>query len=434
MSRRRSISCHNGCTAYPPASPGLWPVFVTASPLSADPEREQQQHEPDHCEQAEKEQQIRAHKCAEPRRAIGAAQLAIHVEWHIEHREKDREIAEDGQVQKPHDHEQQQHERNRVSDEDEMVISVESAAERKQQPHEGQRQRDQRPSEFIGVRLEFVEHQRGVREGLFEPMVDEEHPRIDLVARDEVGARRHLLDRIFENGRTGSAVGGTFLLAAGARDAEIAGAFLEDVAFGFEFAAPGGGQIGLCEFGVDPVDLDLHAVLDRRGARLLGSLLRYHLAEAAAAADHREHRIGQEDREQEQRERRNEARTLAVNIAPRQVARPPGQKRQRVPDLALEMEDRVDEVVPDRAEAAVDIGALSAMVAMRTRQAGAAIEAAQRRMAVRFALAVARFDRARREARRHRAADTLDIPCHGALPKDARGAAQRGFRELRKTW
>src|SRR3546814_3216405 len=53
-----------------------------------------------------------------------------------------------------HDDEQQQHERNRVSYEDEMIIGVKAPAERKEQPHEGQRQRDQRPGEFIGVRSE----------------------------------------------------------------------------------------------------------------------------------------------------------------------------------------------------------------------------------------------------------------------------------------
>src|SRR3546814_3512712 len=85
----------------------------------------------------------------EPRRAIGAAQLAIHVERHIEHREKNRDLAEDRQVQQSHHDEQQQHERNRVSYEDEMIIGVKAPAERKEQPHEGQRQRDQRTGEFI---------------------------------------------------------------------------------------------------------------------------------------------------------------------------------------------------------------------------------------------------------------------------------------------
>src|SRR3546814_10271159 len=122
-----------------------------------------------------------------------------------------------------------------------------------------------------------------------------------------------------------------------------------------------------------------------------------------------------------------------MDIAARQVARPPCQQRQRVPDLAFEMEDRVDEVVPDRAEAAVNVGALAAIMAMRAGEAGAAVEAARRRVAVRLAATMARLDRTRREARGHRAADTLDIPCHGALPKAARGGAQRGFRESGET-
>ena len=97
------------------------------------------------------------------------------------------------------------------------------------------------------------------------------------------------------------------------------------------------------------------------------------------------------------------------------------------------MEDRVDKVVADRTEAAMNIRALSTMMAVRALKAGTAIEAAQRRVAMRPA-AMARLDRMRREARRHGAADTLDIPCHGALPKAARDTVQRGFRESRKTW
>src|SRR3546814_14185097 len=88
-----------------------------------------------------------------------------------------------------------------------------------------------------------------------------------------------------------------------------------------------------------------------------------------------------------------------MDIAARQVARPPCQQRQRVPDLAFEMEDRVDEVVPDRAEAAVNVGALAAIMAMRAGEAGAAVEAARRRVAVRLAATMARLDRTRREAR-----------------------------------
>src|SRR3546814_12490132 len=81
-----------------------------------------------------------------------------------------------------------------------------------------------------------------------------------------------------------------------------------------------------------------------------------------------------------------------MDIAARQVARPPCKQRQRVPDLAFEMEDRVDEVVPDRAEAAVNVGALAAIMAMRVGEAGAAVEAARRPVAVRLAAPMARLD------------------------------------------
>src|SRR3546814_11993966 len=68
-------------------------LCYSLSRLAAHPEREQQQHESDHREQAEIEEQCRAHERCEPRRAIGAAQLAIHVARHIEHREKKRDLA-----------------------------------------------------------------------------------------------------------------------------------------------------------------------------------------------------------------------------------------------------------------------------------------------------------------------------------------------------
>src|SRR3546814_5941751 len=93
MSRRRSISCHNGCTRISSCrAPETMPALCySLSRLAAHPEREQQQHESDHREQAEIEEQCRAHERCEPRRAIGAAQLAIHVERHIEHRERSEE-------------------------------------------------------------------------------------------------------------------------------------------------------------------------------------------------------------------------------------------------------------------------------------------------------------------------------------------------------
>ena len=78
------------------------------------------------------------------------------------------------------------------------------------------------------------------------------------------------------------------------------------------------------------------------------------------------------------------------------------------------MEDRVDKVVADRTEAAMNIRALSTMMAVRALKAGTAIEAAQRRVAMRPA-AMARLDRMRREACRHGAADTLVVDAAGDI-------------------
>src|SRR3546814_7223894 len=60
-----------------------------------------------------------------------------------------------------------------------MVIGVEPPAERVEQPQEGNRQRNQRPGEFIGVRLHLVEHQAGIGLRLGDAMVDEGDSRLD---------------------------------------------------------------------------------------------------------------------------------------------------------------------------------------------------------------------------------------------------------------
>ena len=51
------------------------------------------------------------------------------------------------------------------------------------------------------------------------------------------------------------------------------------------------------------------------------------------------------------RHRRDELGPLAVDVAAGQLARPPGEQRQGPPELAVEMEDAVDEVVADGARA-----------------------------------------------------------------------------------
>ena len=299
-----------------------------------------------------------------------------------------------------------------------MIVHVEAAAEREQRPHEGQRQRDQRPGELVSIGLQFVEEQSRVRDRLIQAVIDGGNPGIGLRARRETGAGRDLLHRIGEDGRAGRAL----LAGQAARHAQIVGAFLERVAFALQLPPFGGGQALVREARLDPFDLVLQARTDRVGARLFGGRARDLFADAAARADHRQHRIGQEDREQEQRERRDEARALAVDIAARQVARPPGEQRQRIPQLALEMKDGVDEVVPDRAEAAVDVGLLPATVAMRPDERRAAIEAA-RAFVTAACAAVPRLDRAARQPRRHRRPDAFDIPAHRAFVAAQAGGA-----------
>jgi UDP:flavonoid glycosyltransferase YjiC (YdhE family) len=63
----------------------------------------------------------------------------------------------------------------------------------------------------------------------------------------------------------------------------------------------------------------------------------------------------------------NRARSPA-NVAPRQVAWPPHEQRQRLPQFAFEMRDAVEDLMPDRPERAVDMARLAACVAMRADQ------------------------------------------------------------------
>ena len=133
------------------------------------------------------------------------------------------------------------------------------------------------------------------------------------------------------------------------------------------------------------------------GRRLLG------LSEVHRPADQREDGEHQEGREQEQGDRRDEARPLTVNVAAGQLARAPGEHRQRPPDLAFEMEHAVGEVVPECPERPVDVRALSAAMAIFAGQRAAAVEAG---LFVRMTVAFAR-------ARLERTADDRagsDIP------------------------
>ena len=64
-----------------------------------------------------------------------------------------------------------------------------------------------------------------------------------------------------------------------------------------------------------------------------------------------------------------------MDIAARQLARADGQLRDRPPELSVEMQHAVQQIVPDRADRAVDMGVLPAFGAIRPGQRRAAVEA-----------------------------------------------------------
>ena len=99
-------------------------------------------------------------------------------------------------------------------------------------------------------------------------------------------------------------------------------------------------------------------------------------------ADPTDRREQQEDGEQEQRERRDEARPFAHDVAAGKRSRVQDQQGQRTPHLALEMEHAVRDLVPDRADRPVDLAGLAARMAIGARQPRAAIEAEAAAMAV----------------------------------------------------
>lgn len=94
--------------------------------------------------------------------------------------------------------------------------------------------------------------------------------------------------------------------------------------------------------------------------------VRRRLIQRAGQAHDGEH---QENGEQKQRDRRDEVRALAVDVAARQLARPPREQRQGAPDLSLEVQHTVQQIVKEAFERAVDVGLLPALVAIRPRSA-----------------------------------------------------------------
>jgi hypothetical protein len=124
------------------------------------------------------------------------------------------------------------------------------------------------------------------------------------------------------------------------------------------------------------------------GPALVGFLVRA-AARAERPADEREDREHHEHGEQEDRHRRHELRPFAGDIAPGQLAGPPGEQRQGAPDLAFEMEHAVGEIVPEGGERAMDMAGLAALRAIGAGERRAAIQAGA------AAVAVARLARLR---------------------------------------
>ena len=125
----------------------------------------------------------------------------------------------------------------------------------------------------------------------------------------------------------------------------------------------------------------------------------------------------QEHREQEQRHRRHEFGALAVDVAAGEVPGMQREHRQRLPDPALEMEHAVRDVVAECCDIAVDVPALSAILAEAAAAHRAAIEAGAAGAVVRVvrrgaAAAAQPIDRAREDAAGQDVADAVRRLAH----------------------
>src|SRR5690606_7422993 len=92
-----------------------------------------------------------------------------------------------------------------------------------------------------------------------------------------------------------------------------------------------------------PLDIPLDRIdgIGREGRRLVPVDVKHEGEDAI----HRKHG------EEEERHRRDELRSLALDVSAREPSRMKRELGDRSPELALEMEDRVQDVVPQRSEA-----------------------------------------------------------------------------------
>ena len=340
---------------------------------------------------AKTQQKDRAPQRAEARQCVGALELQIHVDRRQEGQgQRARPVAAGQRPDQAERHHQKGHEGERIGHEDDMVIGLEPPPPREHQPHERQRDGDERPGEFIGAALQLVGEERGILSDMLERAV-ERRP-----ARFEVKAGRTRLPGTVPGGGGG---GGWRR-----RPPPVAG----------RIRAPEAAA-ALSRAGRRRRRSVARAPRARGAARSSPSALRCSVSAASGEAltshperpaDRAEHAEHQEDREQEERQRRDEPGTLAVDVAAGEQARPPGEQRQGAPDLALEMEDAVQQIVPEGVNRAVDVRRLPAFVAIRPGQRGAAIEAIAAALVPR--LAGRRLDGAGDHAARDRFSNAFD--------------------------
>ena len=213
-----------------------------------------------------------------------------------------------------------------------MVIKLVLSPPGKDQPHERQRQRGQCPREFVGRGLQLVEQELGVLEAFLDLFVECLVPRVDAEGAGNVqGFGCHAVDH--------GGCGGQSVDVA-VRVFELLIDFGDRLLFGNGFG-PLTLQIDDECFGLDEFSLkvgDLRAICHGCAIGLDPDWP----ADAFERCKHQEHE------EQEQREWRYEPCALAVDVASRQVTRPPCEHWQGSPDLPFEMKDAVQDVVEDR--------------------------------------------------------------------------------------
>ena len=234
-----------------------------------------------------------------------------------------------------------------------MIICLEAPLPEEHRPHKGDRERDQKPAEFIGIGLQFIEHQPRV----FAPFLDQRFVDRLHTRAAEINRRAAAVFPLYGCAH----IFGCRYRLRGGRNLlfQLGSARITDWR-GSELSAR------FLQFALGPfqpildlkLDIITHIKIGRRGD--------------ANRLKHGEH---QKDAEEEHRHRRDEFRPLAINIAAGQPPRLDREQRQSAPQFPIEMEHAMHQIMANRFQASMDRRLLSAAMAMPADQRGAAIEA-----------------------------------------------------------